>query len=209
MSTSTATATVDLSGLDRLQERLRKIADPDATPLMRTFMMIIDDDNRRGVLASTDMDGNPMAPVTYRPKLKPGQKPVQLTVAQRLGQKPNTKRGRYATFGSSASGPNNNLTSAEYRLLSGPPLAPRGQFSRVITNLLTDYDDSQRSSGKWEAWGYWDGVVSTKGVAFLIFHFEGQGHLPRRDLRGLRPAGRALADSAAREWALDMVRTNG
>jgi hypothetical protein len=208
-ATATSTATVDVSGVDRLQERLRRIADPDATPLMATFMRIIDDDNRKGVLAGTDMNGNPMIPVRYRPKLKPGQKAAQLTVAQRLGQKPNIKRGRYATFGSIGSGLNNNLSSAEYRLLGGPPLAPRGQFSRVITNLLTDYDDSQRLSGKWEAWGYWDGVVSTKGVAFLKFHFNGEGHLPTRDLRGLRPEGRELARQAFRNWAMDMVRTHG
>jgi hypothetical protein len=203
---ATATATVDLSGVDRLQERLRRIADPDATPLMQTFMRIIDDDNRKGVLAGTDMNGNPMIPVKYRPKLKPGQKPVKLTVEQRLGQKPNAKRGRYVDAGGTR---NNNLTSAEYRLLGGTPLAPRGQFSRVITNLLTDYDDSQRLSGKWEAWGYWDGVVSVKGVAFLKFHFDGEGHLPKRDLRGLRPEGRELARQALRNWALDMVRTHG
>lgn len=201
-----ATATVDTTGLDRIQARLRKIADPDATPLMATWMRIIDDDNRRGILAGLDMNGNPMVPVTYRPG-KAGTKP--LTVEQRLGQAPNSKRGRYAAFGSVANAPNNNLTSSQYRLLTGPPLAPRGQFSRVITNLLTDYDDSNRSRGRWEAWGYWDGVVSVKGVSFLKFHFDGEGHLPIRDLRGLRPAGRALQISSLREWAMDMVRTNG
>jgi hypothetical protein len=208
MST-TAAVTVDTTPIDRLQARLRKIGDPDATPLMRTWMMIIDDDNRRGVLAGTDMNGNAMVPVKYRPKLKPGQKPVKLTVEQRLGQKPNAKRGRFAAFGSAATGLNNNLTSGQYRLLGGPALAPRGQFSRVITNLLTDYDDSRRASGQWDAWGYWDGVVSAAGVAFLKFHFDGEGHLPRRDLRGLRPAGKTLSLEALRNWALDMVRTHG
>jgi hypothetical protein len=201
---STATATVDTSALDRLQVRLRKIADPDATPLMATWMRIIDDDNRRGVLAGLNKDGNPMIPVTYRP-LKAGAQP--LTVEQRLGQAPRTKRGRYAAFGSAATAPNNNLTSSQYRRLGGPPLAPRGQFSRVITNLLTDYDDSQRARGQWEAWGYWDEVVSVKGVAFLKHHFDGDGHNPVRDLRGLRPAGFELARKAMRNWAEDMVRT--
>ncbi len=200
------TATVDLSGLDRIQARLRKIGDPDATPLMATWMRIIDDDNRRGALAGLDMNGNPMVPVKYRPKTPGG---VKLTVEQRLGQAPNTKRGRYAAFGSIATAPNNNLTSSQYRLLNGPALAPRGQFSRVITNLLTDYDDSQRSKGQWEAWGYWDGVVSTAGVPFLKFHFDGEGHLPIRDLRGLRPAGQKLSLEALRSWAIDMVRTHG
>jgi hypothetical protein len=203
-----STATLDLTGLDRLQERFKRIADPDATPLMVSWMRIIDDDNRRGVLAGTDKDGQPMAPVTYRPK-KPGAPSVPLTVEQRLGQHPKTKRGRFATFGSSASGANNNLTSAEYRLLDGPALAPRRQFSRVITNLLTDYDDSQRASGQWEAWGYWEGVVSAKGVPFLIYHFDGEGNNPQRDLRGVRPEGRERAKAALRAWAIDMVRTSG
>jgi hypothetical protein len=202
---ATATATVDTSAVDRLRVRLGRIADPDATPLMATYMRIIDDDNRKGVLAGTDMHGNPMAPVTYRPKSKDA-KPVRLTVEQRLGQNAGLKRGRYVGLGPKTAA-NNNLTSAEYRLLSGPPLAPRGQFSRVITNLLTDYDDSQRLRGQWEAWGYWDEVVSVKGVSFLKYHFDGTKRLPQRDLRGLRPAGMILARTATRNWAMDIVRT--
>lgn len=169
-------------------------------------MRIIDDDNRKGVLAGTDMNGNPMAAVTYRPKLKPGQKPTKLTVEQRLGQSPKTARPKYVPIEGSTR--NNNLTSAQYRLLSGPALAPRGQFSRVITNLLTDFDDSQRESGVWEAYGYWDEVVSVKGVAFLKFHFDGEGQ-KQRDLRGVRPAGREEGRLAARAWALATVRKSG
>jgi hypothetical protein len=199
-----STATVDLSGLDRVQARLRKIADPDATLLMRKWMRIIEDDNRKGVLAGLDKKGEPMIAVTYRP-LKSGAKP--LTVEQRLGQSAKLAKGRYAPLEGSTR--NNNLTSAEYRRLSGPPLAPRGPFSRVITNLLTDFDDSQRARGIWEAWGYWDEVVSAKGKPFLIHHFKGEGHNPIRDLRGLRPAGRELAEKATREWGIDMVRTYG
>jgi hypothetical protein len=195
----------DNKGLDHLQVRLARIRNPDATPLMATWMQIIDDDNRRGVLAGTDKDGVAMKPVAYRPK-KPG---VKLTVEQRLGQRPNALRGRFAAFGSTAGAANNNLTSAQYRLLDGPPLAPRRQFSRAITNLLTDYDDSHRAQGKWEAWGYWDNVVSATGVPFLKFHFNGEGHNPTRDLRGLRPEGRERAKAALRNWSVDMVRSSG
>jgi hypothetical protein len=202
------TATLDATGLDRLMARLKRIGDPDATPLMATWMQIIDDDNRRGILAGTDKDGEPMVKVTYRPK-KPGAPSVPLTVEQRLGQNPRTKRGAYSRIGSGAERANNNLTSAEYRLLDGPALAPRGKFSRAITNLLTDFDDSRRRAGQWEAWGYWEGVVSVKGVPFLIYHFEGKGHLPQRDLRGLRPEGKERSRQALRAWAIDMVRTSG
>ena len=56
--------TFDFSGLDRLTARLRKIADPDAQPLMIAWTRIIDEDNRRGIMAGTDGEGKPMAPVT-------------------------------------------------------------------------------------------------------------------------------------------------
>jgi hypothetical protein len=203
-----STATLDLTGLDRLQARFKRIANPDATPLMVSWMSIIDSDNRRGVLAGTDKDGQPMAPVTYRPK-KLGEASVPLTLEQRLGQRPNIKRGKYSRIGSGAARVNNNLTSAEYRLLDGPALAPRRQFSRVITNLLTDYSDGRQSSGQWEAWGYWDEVLSVKGVPFLIYHFDGEGNNPQRDLRGVRPDGKERAKAALRAWAIDMVRTSG
>jgi hypothetical protein len=200
----TTTATIDLAGLDRLTTRLRRIVNPDATPLMLTWMNIIDDDNRKGVLAGLDKDGNPMRPVTYRPK-KPGMK---LTIEQRLGQRPNKKRGRYAAFGSVANAPHNNLTSSQYRQLDGPPLAPRRQFSRAITNLLTAFTPGEIAAraGRWEAWGYWNEVVSAKGVPFLKFHFDGEGNLPKRDLRGLRPDGVTKARNAMRAWAIDIVR---
>ena len=89
---------------------------PNPVPLLETWSNIIDDDNRKGVLAGLDKDGHPMAPVTYRPKT-PG---VRLTVEQRLGQAPRAKRGRYAAVGSSAEEAFNNLSSASYRKLDGP-----------------------------------------------------------------------------------------
>ncbi len=195
---------LDTSGAKRLTARLKVIGNPDATPLMATWMKIIDDQNRKGVLAGTDKDGNPMIPVSYRPA-KPG---VKLTVEQRLGQTAKTGRGRYAAFGSAAELPNNNLKSSSYRKLDGPPLAPRRQFSRVITNLLTDFQDG-RKHGQWMAWGWWDGVLSAKGVAFLHYHFTGAGRLPRRDLRGIRPEGLERARKALQAWSLDIVRSRG
>jgi hypothetical protein len=57
----------DLSGIARVQDRLARIADPDATPLMVRWMKVIDDNNRRGVLAGLDKNDVPLVPVTYRP----------------------------------------------------------------------------------------------------------------------------------------------
>ncbi len=215
---STSTATLDTTGLDRLRVRLERIANPDATDLMQTWMRIIDQDNRRGVMAGLDKDGNPMAPVTYRPV----GTPQKLTDAQRNTSNRRARTGEFHGRGPAPAGMNNNLTSREYRQLGGPPLAPRGQFSRVITNLLTGFTSPTNAtnvpggitSGQWTAIGYWEGVVSTKGIPFLIFHFEGRSNagrsrnvrIPQRDLRGVRPEGRRLAREAMREWAVSLIR---
>jgi len=208
-------------GLDHLKARLARLAIPDATDLMQTWMAIIKADNKRGVLAGLDKDGNPMRPVTYRPV----GAPKKLTDAQRNTTNRRKRQGEFLGRGKAPAGTNNNLTSAEYRKLGGPPLAPRGAFSRVITNLLTGFTWPGGSEnvppgiagGQWAAIGYWEGVVSVKGVPFLIFHFEGRtdtgrsrkGALPQRDLRGVRPEGRREAREAAREWAVSQIRQNG
>ena len=173
------------------------------------WSQIIDDDNRRGVLAGTDRYGNPMAPVTYRPAPTLGIK--RPNARQKNNPAKGARRGAFAGFGMHAAGLHNNLTSAEYRRLAGPPLAPRGAFSRVITNLKTRF--GRIGPRRFECVGYWDEVVSTKGVPFLMAHFEGRRtgknrrtRLPARDLRGLRPEGRRKAFAAMRAWALDLLR---
>ena len=197
-------STIDLSGLDRLVERLRRIANPDPTPLMLSWTRIVDDDNRRGVLAGIDCRGNPMAPVIYRPK------PVaeKLTRAQKNNPKKGARRGEFAGLGSHPAGLNNNLTSSEYRRLAGPPLAPRGAFSRVITNLRFRFGEPVPGL-QWEVAGYWDEVVTVRGERFLHYHFTGGVNLPRRDLAGVRPAGVERARNAARAWMIDEIRTYG
>ena len=98
---------------------------------------------------------------------------------------------------------NNNLTTREYSLLGGPPLAPRRQFSRTVTNLLTGF--GQLNSKTWYAAGMWDEVVDRKGRPFLKYHFDGVGQ-KRRDLRGVRPAGMQKAREALRNWARLTIR---
>jgi len=196
---------VDLSGLDRLIERVETISKLDATPLMLTWMNIIEEDNRKGVMAGTDKDGNYMFGVTYRPKtakpLKIGSKAADRLRNHAHGR---ARVGAFSGFGPAAAGLNNNLTSSEYRMLGGPPLAPRGVFSRVITNLRTDY--GQDGDRNWFARGFWFEVVSKKGVPFLNAHFEGKNGLPKRDLRGVRPEGLAKARRAMVAWMSDLIR---
>jgi hypothetical protein len=206
-------ATVDFSGLDRLQARLRRIAQPEATMpvLMASWTKIVADDNRRGILAGLDKDGLPMAPVTYRPR--PTARP--LTAAHKNHPRKGAKRGEFAGFGAHPGGVNNNLTSAEYRRLAGPPLAPRGAFSRVVTNLRFRWGEPVPGL-QWELIGYWDEVVNLKGQRFLHYHFDGAAGggrarrvvLPRRDLRGIRPDGVARARTALRAWAIGVIRDN-
>jgi hypothetical protein len=178
---------LDLTGLDHLLAGLRRIQHLDATPLMMSWQLIIEADNRQGVMAGIDKDGVPMAPVTYRPKGPP-------------------KRHLRRKVGAYNPGVGGNLSSSEYRRLGGPPLAPRGTGSRVITNLLTGYEGPPTGAPMWAAIGYWEGVVSPKGNPFLRYHFTGAGRLPRRDLRGLRPAGRAKALTALTAWGRGEIR---
>jgi hypothetical protein len=193
---------VDTAGLDRLKARFDKLANPNPVPLLITWMQILDDDNRKGVLAGLDKHGTPMIPVTYRPK----EAGVKLTVEQRLGQSARKGRGRFAAFGSSSEGLFNNLSSSSYRKLDGPPLAPRRQFSRVITNYIQRF--GRLSTTAWEVVGYWDQVLSRQGIRFLHWHFDGTTKLPSRDLRGLRQWGVDRARETGRNWMIDQIRSD-
>lgn len=201
--------------LERVLLGVKSMMRLDATALMVTWCNIIEEDNRMGILAGLDKDGVPMAPVTYRPKA-PGPYRVSKTKTKdkrlkeslkqfRVGQRPNLTRGAFAGIGPAVSGLNNNLSTAEYQLLGGPPLAPRDQFSRVITNMKFKVEQPNGDDGQWAALGAWDEVVSTKGQPFLHYHFDGIGQ-KRRDLRGVRPQGIAKALDALRNWARLAVR---
>lgn len=192
---------LDLTGLDRLRRKLDKIQHLDATPYMATAMRIIEEDNRKGILAGTDKDGGYMLATTYRPIGK-GRR---ANARQRNNVKGRPRSGIFGGFGPMAAGLHNNLTSAEYRKLNGPPLAPRRQFSRVITNLRTAYEQEGRV---WTAYGAWFDVVDAKRRPFLKYHFKGSGRLPMRDLAGLRPEGRAKARRAFIAWAADQIRVH-
>lgn len=203
---------------------LHGLRNPDPSDLLEDWMEILDEDNRRGVLAGTDGEGDPLIPVTYRTGLayanpkKRKQRAVQhlsksgLPIASFL---PNQAGFKGIDVGGKASGigMHGNLTTAEYKRLTGPPLAPRGDASRVITNYFQRHgEESEGIDGKrYFAEGAWVDIVSTKGVPFIMAHFDPTACpnprvlLPRRDLRGLRPWGMDAAKKALRKWIRSVV----
>src|SRR5262245_18051894 len=129
--------TIDLQALVKTKKKIARLADisPHLGPLMTSFMKIITEDNRKGVLAGTDKNGHPMDPVTYRPI----GRARRLTADQKNVANNRLRRGGFDGLGIYAAGLHNILTRREHERLAGPPLAPRGAFSRVITNLITGY----------------------------------------------------------------------
>jgi hypothetical protein len=236
-------ATLDLTGLDKRLQQVRTVVNINAAPLMLRWMIVMEEDNRKGILQGLDGFGVPMVPVKYRPKTshpirlnKPFKK--EKTKQENLGffgqafykakrehedrerdrrnayykwanvEAKKMRRGQRSSVkaGKFEGGVGNNLTSSQYRLLGGPPLAPRDQFSRVITNFKTTYTDPRQGGKEWAVIGAWDDVVNKDGIHFLPFHFNGTGRLPRRDLRGIRPAGVAKAMDALRNWVRLAIR---
>jgi hypothetical protein len=195
-------STVEWPGYAALQKRLSKLGTLTITetrPLLEEFERIIIEDNRKGVLSSLDKDGAPMVAVKYR-------NGVYKNVRARRGQKFGSTLGTYKGIGFGMQGGshlNGNLTTKEYKQLTGPPLAPRGEQSRVIANLKTGHGQDGNS---FYAVGSWKQVVSVKGKSFLPAHFNGSGHLPVRDLRGVRPWGMREAQKAVRAWAKYLLK---
>ncbi len=197
--------TVDAGALERFEARLARYKPTRAqwNTLAEQLEKVVIEDNRKGVLSGLDRDGNPMAPVKYRTGLS-------VKTRFRRGPEFGTTSGRFQgrtglgfklrKWLGRAGGdtlPNNNLTTAAYRKLTGPPLAPRREGSRVITNFQVT---SRVIEGGVEVAGSWKDVLSAKGRPFLMGHFTGAGRLPRRDLRGVRPEGRRLAARLVWEW---------
>lgn len=197
-------AWVKLTGIKNIQRRLKKIGDFDPTNLLLTFEQIIEEDNRKGVLSGLDKDGHPLLPVTYRPRGEAINIRSREADSKRLrnGARGNARKGNLAGRGPMAAGLHNNLSHAEYLRLAGPPLAPRGAFSRVITNLVTGQVKNYATKLH-KAIGGWKGVVSVKGFAFLSALFK------RRDIRGVRPAGMQKARVAARNFLRELFRHKG
>jgi hypothetical protein len=173
-----ATETISTAPLDQFIGQVNSLADADFEPLMLELELILREDNEQGALAGLDGFGMPLEPVTYRPN--PNKvKPTNYTIL-----------------------PNNNLTSSWYRTLDGPPLAPRREESRIVTQFRTGH---YREPGAWVAIGAWEDVLSVQGIEFLPFHFRGEGNLPVRDLAHVRPSAMRRAKEALHDFAVALI----
>jgi hypothetical protein len=175
-----ATTTINTAPLDQLIGQLGSLEEIDFEPLMLDLRAILERDNVEGAMAGLDGWGEPLEPVTYRPK--PNKvKPTNFRVLV-----------------------NNNLSRSSYRELDGPPLAPRREQSRIVTNFRTAHlrDDAQHA---WVAISGWEDVLSLDGVPFLGAHFHGEGNLPVRNLAHVRPSAWARAKEALHDFAVKLV----
>jgi hypothetical protein len=74
----------------------------------------------------------------------------------------------------------------KYKGKTGPPLAPSGAASRVVTHFRVQ---TSRTAAGWVLLAGWDDVVSARGVPFLPFHLQGKGRNPVRNIGGITPQG--------------------
>jgi hypothetical protein len=178
-------ATADVGALDHILDQCRAYRSPDVRPLLDRWEHRLADTTHSRIDAGLDGRGQPLPRVTYRPKGPPVTQWTRRDQRRHLAGASSIRRGGRVEETS-----HNNLTPAQYRRLTGPPLAPRGRGSRVHTNLRTQqgYDSSR---GVFFVAAAWFDIVSRKGVPFLMAHFTGVNPrvaLPVRDLRGIAPA---------------------
>jgi hypothetical protein len=180
-------------GYDRLVKKLERVQNLDPMPLLLNWGAVMIEDNRAGILSGLDKDGNPLAPVTYRGG-------AAIPTKFRANKKAGHATGTFKSFGplpNTLDPKGGNLSNKQYKLLTGPPLAPRLDESRVIANfsVIPPYYEN----GLWVVEGFWGAVYNRKGRPFLHYHFDGDGQ-KRRDLRGVRPEGKRKMVSLLRSF---------
>lgn len=138
---------------DPLIRSVEAMAHPHLMPLALKVAAIMVEDNRIGLLASTDSFGDPMT------ELEPST----------------IRRGRGG---------------------DGPPLIPRGEASRLISDYRVDIrpdDDRTLLVGTWP------------DSPFVHFHATGTKHMVSRDPVGIRPDGQALIEEAVADFAQTLI----
>lgn len=188
---------LDGAAFIRLDKKLAQIENLDAMPLMERWKDVLIVDNNNGILKGEDGSGKAMAQ-TVRERTQEGHWVTRIIRG---------KRRRYYQAGHRAA-PGQRPPPGVHNG-SGPPLAPRGARSRVIANFVAapGYDPAKR---QWYVVGGWQNVVNASGEPFLHYHFLGDPltNLPQRDLRGLRPAGKAQQIADYEAWKAAMLGLN-
>lgn len=161
---------IKTEGMRRLSNRIHELGEAvrldrsefrqSVQPILRELDQMNQQDRLRGV----DREGKPLIPVTYRPKGK----------GQVVDGPRRAKFSARSNYG--------NLTTSQYRVLTGPALAPRNRQSRVVSNFGVGFEFFR---GSWRLRAGWRDVLDRKGKPFLHLHFLGSGKLPKRDLGGL------------------------
>lgn len=189
---------VDTSGLDHMIAFLQRLGTFDPMPALVDCGRIMVEGNRAGVLAGLNAAGQPATPaLRYR---MGGGKPTayrrnrfaQQRSPGAIGGKAGTGAviryrsggGKFKPThrGTQTTAANNNLTTSEYRKLTGPFAAPRREHSRIITNFKVQ-TPLKMGDDLWVVKGGWSDVVDTRGREFYQYLFRPSG----RDYRGIRP----------------------
>jgi len=187
-------ALVEWPDFDRAKARvagLGTLTEADLEPLFIGWERDLFEAHRKNVFSAIQPDGTPTPPVTYRTGIS---KPTKARRGGKYGAKLDDpgQFGGFKGFGPFQSGLHNNLSEAEYHGLTGPPLAPRGDDSRIITNFRTDF--RAINAGQWEVVAWLEDIVDFRGSPFMTRdHFNG-GSGKVRDYRGLSA------------WGLDRIR---
>lgn len=192
--------------------------------LMESWANTLVQDNRKGVLAGLDKDDKPVTATSYRNSFTQAgyDRPTYVKFVPNPfgGQdwKVNVSGMPKDGFKPGGAG---NLTTKQYKQLSGPPLAPRGMASRIISNYLIR--PIMGTNNQFGVEGVWEDVTSRSGVLFLPFHFNstlasttsgalfgmigvGRGkNLPRRNMCGLRAWGKKRAREDLRKWIEEVM----
>lgn len=95
------------------------------------------------------------------------------------------------------------VKSQKGRRGNGPPLAPRGVLSRVVTNYRVEWT---LAPGKVTINAGWTPILSTRGIDFLKFHLRGNRTLPKRDIAGITPQGQRKVGAMLVEWIRESLR---
>jgi hypothetical protein len=225
-------------GVRRFSATLTTIED-FVGPLMVAWAKVLVEDNRKGVLAGRDKNDTVVMKTHYRTSFVQAgyDRPTYVKgVVNPAGDRSwlVNIRGNMDSPGYKG-GSSHNLKTSEYKKMSGPPLAPRGMASRIISNYVVS--PIFETGGRYGVEGGWNDVTGRNGYPFLYAHFNGTGlhkggnyatfmqsrqfkklnnsgkgfgrgrNLPRRDMNGLRKWGRDRARRDLKLWIEDLMET--